>query len=572
MIRRPHFRFLLAVLLIIPTVAFAQIGNVSGGGDSISWDITATGHDRVELRITGPGDVEYTKSFANANAARFSLRDLPGDDVEDGAYQWEMLLVPKIPAGIAKQLAAARAAGDDKAANKILKAAGVATNVAQSGTFTVSGGSIVPLGQTEGSAARSVATDAVSGSTKIGGITRRLDPVVNAQVIPDDLIVQGSECVGFDCTSTESFGFDTIRLKENNLRIKAEDTSSSAGYPTTDWQLTFNDSTSGGANKFSVDDVTAATTPFTVTGGAPTNSIFVDSSGRVGLRTATPGMDVHVQTGNTPGVRLDQTNAGGFTAQTWDIGGNEANFFIRDLTGGSKLSFRIRPGAPTSSIDIAASGRVGMGTASPQANLDVRGTNAQVLVGSNTSNYLGPSQTGYGASNAVEHLFFAVQTGLGFLGTVSNTSLGFITNNSTKMTITAAGNVGIGNTAPGSQLVITNGGSSSSINAGSAQFTVSSSRTFKDNIKPIESSDILSKIEAVPVVTYDFKDNGPKDRMGLIAEDFHQVFNRGDEKYIDGHEVQMALWLAVQELTAENKALVERLNNLEKQVAPAPQQ
>ena len=37
------------------------------------------------------------------------------------------------------------------------------------------------------------------------------------QVINDDLIVVGSECVGFDCASGEVFGFDTLRLKENNL-------------------------------------------------------------------------------------------------------------------------------------------------------------------------------------------------------------------------------------------------------------------------------------------------------------------------------------------------------------------
>ena len=37
------------------------------------------------------------------------------------------------------------------------------------------------------------------------------------QVITDDLIVQNSLCVGFDCTNGESFGFDTLRLKENNL-------------------------------------------------------------------------------------------------------------------------------------------------------------------------------------------------------------------------------------------------------------------------------------------------------------------------------------------------------------------
>jgi hypothetical protein len=190
------------------------------------------------------------------------------------------------------------------------------------------------------------------------------------QVIADDLIVQGSTCVGLDCVVNESFGFDTLRLKENNTRIKFEDTSTGA-FPTHDWQLTANDSASGGAEKFSIEDVTAATVPFTITGSAPNNSIFVDSTGRLGLRTSAPVLDVHVATSNTPGMRYEQTNAGGFVAQTWDVAGNEANFFVRDVTGGSRLPFRIRPGAPTSSIDIAASGNVGIGTASPGADLDV---------------------------------------------------------------------------------------------------------------------------------------------------------------------------------------------------------
>ena len=107
----------------------------------------------------------------------------------------------------------------------------------------------------------------------------------------------------------------------------------------------------------------------TITGSAPTNSIFVDSTGRLGLRTATPVLDIHVATSNTPAMRLEQNNSGGFTAQTWDVAGNEANFFVRDVTGGSRLPFRIRPGAPTSSIDINASGNVGIGTASPSERL-----------------------------------------------------------------------------------------------------------------------------------------------------------------------------------------------------------
>ena len=195
------------------------------------------------------------------------------------------------------------------------------------------------------------------------------------QVIADDLIIQGSACVGIDCVNNENFGFDTIRLKENNTRIKFDDTSTSSGFPATDWQLTANDSASGGANKFSIEDITNAKVPFTIIGNAPSNSLYIDSSGRVGLRTSTPVLDLHIATSNTPAMRLEQNNAGGFTAQTWDVAGNEVNFFIRDVTGGSRLPFRIRPGAPTSSVDIAASGNVGIGTAAPSSALHVQRSN-----------------------------------------------------------------------------------------------------------------------------------------------------------------------------------------------------
>jgi hypothetical protein len=53
------------------------------------------------------------------------------------------------------------------------------------------------------------------------------------------------------------------------------------------------------------------------------------------------------------------------------VAGNEANFFVRDITNGSLLPLRIRPGAPTSSLDIAASGNVGIGIAGPIAPLHI---------------------------------------------------------------------------------------------------------------------------------------------------------------------------------------------------------
>jgi hypothetical protein len=63
----------------------------------------------------------------------------------------------------------------------------------------------------------------------------------DAQVFATDVIVQGSMCVGIDCATSESFGFDTQRFKENNLRIHFNDTSASASFPSNDWRITIND-------------------------------------------------------------------------------------------------------------------------------------------------------------------------------------------------------------------------------------------------------------------------------------------------------------------------------------------
>src|SRR2546428_12029828 len=95
------------------------------------------------------------------------------------------------------------------------------------------------------------------------------------QVIPDDVIVQGSACVGLDCVNNESFGFDTIRLKENNTRIAFVDTSTAAGFPTNDWTIRANSSASGGASFLAFVDQGASggsetgTIVFEVDAGAP---------------------------------------------------------------------------------------------------------------------------------------------------------------------------------------------------------------------------------------------------------------------------------------------------------------
>ena len=74
-------------------------------------------------------------------------------------------------------------------------------------------------------------------------------------------------------------------------------------------------------------------------------------------------------------MRLEQDGSSGFTPQTWDLAGNEANFFIRDASNGSTLPFRVFPGAPSNALIVEAStGDVGMGTTSPLGALHVENT------------------------------------------------------------------------------------------------------------------------------------------------------------------------------------------------------
>ncbi|MDJ0630811.1 MAG: hypothetical protein QNJ44_21320 [Rhodobacter sp.] len=174
--------------------------------------------------------------------------------------------------------------------------------------------------------------------------------------------IDGSLCVGNDCVSSEAFGFDTVRLKENNLRLHFDDTSVAAAFPPNDWRLYANDSANGGSSYFGIEDATAGRFVFRVFAGARSNALTVDSQGDLGLGTTTPATDIDIKIGDTPTVRLQQDGTSGFTPQTWDVAGNEAGFFIRDATSGSTLPFRIiTGGAPSQSLVIGDEGDISMG-------------------------------------------------------------------------------------------------------------------------------------------------------------------------------------------------------------------
>ena len=539
--KKSEWIFVLAVVLAlclpVPSVA-GQIAQVDLGSAAARWDMQGD-YAKVVLTVALPDGAVVRREFKGGEPVAFELDAA----AKDGSYQYELRGIPHIDAAVRKELAAARKAGNEAAVIARLQEAGKLPRegAVQSGSFLVKDGAIVSRDREE----RPKSATAGSG---IGVIT------AEDQVIPDDLIVQGSACVGLDCVNNESFGFDTIRLKENNTRIHFDDTSTGAGFPANDWTLIANDSASGGSSKFSIEDRTGSKVPFTITAGATTNSIFVDSSGRVGFRTSTPVLDLHVNTSNTPAIRLEQNNTGGFTAQTWDIGANEANFFIRDVTGGSKLSFRIRPGAPTSSIDISADGNVGVGTGSPGNKLHVLGA-----AGTNTAVALIQESSGTTAAREIMEL----RNNGGSILILEDTSVAqrwsFGTSGSSFVIDEQA--------HAGAEFTLTNTGNLTITGVYSP-----SDRNLKKDIVPVRR-DVLAKLAKVPISTWTFKTDDVL-HMGPMSQDFSAAFGLGlNDKTISPNDMAgvsmaavQALNEVVQERDKEIADLKSRLETLEKLV------
>lgn len=471
---------ILCLSLLLATTAHAQ--------DSASYQFERpAGSAAASLRIITAQGRLIEQQYTSGQPVVFDARLADGSTLADGTHRWELSFAPQVTAASRTQAAQARAGGDERP-----PAGWPAAIPVRSGLFYTVGGRFQPM---------------LANEPGNGGQDKRT-PGTKDQVIADDLIVQGSGCFGFDCVNNESFGFDTLRLKENNLQIHFEDTSTGA-FPTNDWRIIANDAASGGASYLTIEDATSARRPFKITAGAATDSIFVDSTGRVGFRTSTPVLDLHVFTSNTPALRLDQSNAGGFTPQVWDVAGNEANFFVRDVTGGSRLPFRIRPGAPTSSIDISADGDVGVGTASPAAALHVQRTSDPA-----SDPWLLVRRADDSNANTEDR----------------------------RLELDKDGNLFV-----------------------SGSITQLSSRTSKTNFVELAGSEVLSRLSQLPIWTWNYLSADAGDRhIGPVAEDFYHAFGFGrSERSLapaDVAGVALAATKALQQQVAERD---QRIADLE---------
>ena len=121
---------------------------------------------------------------------------------------------------------------------------------------------------------------------------------------------------------------------------------------------------------FMIWDWDNGTQPFKIEEAAPTNALYVDSTGNIGLRTATPfaTADLHILGPDSNAViRLEESSSGSIGELF--SGNGYLGFGHYDSVNGSSEPFRIWKGAPTNTIAANADGHVGFGVGSPTAGL-----------------------------------------------------------------------------------------------------------------------------------------------------------------------------------------------------------
>ncbi|MBC8117355.1 MAG: tail fiber domain-containing protein [Candidatus Saccharimonas sp.] len=336
------------------------------------------------------------------------------------------------------------------------------------------------------------------------------------------------------------------------------------------WQIRGNDI------DFSIIDITGTTTPLRIAGATPNDTLRLVRDtlgvGNVGIN-GVPDDLIHLQVNasSTPTIRFSQT---GGTPYKWDLVANEANWFVRDSTGGSDVPLLVAAGAPAGALWVKADGSVGMGILIPDANskVDIRSTaknNGMLMKRADAGpHYLriedsSGSAFRCGVQGSGDAQFGALTAGKG---------LNLLAGGTTKLLMNSTGQVSFGNTPPAitSHAILHQSGANLTL---AGVWTNASSRALKQDIEPITSEEARDTVRALQPVGYRYKSELNERYVGFIAEDVPELVATNDRKGLAPMDITAVLTKVVQdqdhELSEARRMIADlsdRLLKLEQQL------
>lgn len=292
------------------------------------------------------------------------------------------------------------------------------------------------------------------------------------------------------------------------------------------------------------------------------------STGNVGIGTESPNAELEIYRNQnyTTSLRINNPNEGAYAGSSiyFYEGGAYRGYIAVANSGnvtavGGTRSLSIQSSGGPISIRVSGGlypvviqplgGNVGIGTKSPNAELEVNG---EIRISPDSE-----SKLKIGRYSATSPSSYISTTG-------GAEQMRFQIGDSTKMVIDTSGSIGIGTTSPGSFKLYVNG------TAYSTGGWVGSDRQFKENINTIESP--LDKIQSIKGVSFEWKISEYKEKgfpegrhFGVIAQEVEEVLPEIVKEGPDGDKAVSYTEL-VPILTEAIKQQQEQIENLQYEV------
>ena len=312
--------------------------------------------------------------------------------------------------------------------------------------------------------------------------------------------------------------------------------------------------------------------------GLANDTLYIDrdaTDGRLGIGTSSPEAALHINTEDNGNLILQSSEA------KWGMSTLMSQGLGLENLDNNNMPFRIDGAAPTDSIRLSPTG-VGIGVATPAANLDVAGNiqaifsgvsakNLQTLfkMSANNTDSGKKSDAGFVVENARENFSYSFRTLEKFTPPGATTA--------------SDGGFAISKQATGAQeLVLINPTTndptkvelylSSGASNVNGQWVNASSRSYKKNIHELSGDDAMQAMRGLKSVKYQFKsDNSNEQMIGFIAEDVPELLATKDRRTVDPLRIVSVLAKAVQvqdeALLSKDKKIADmesRINQLER--------